>query len=55
VTVTIKGAVVAIRGHDSDDEEWDVIIRCPNLDAANNPIFPLNYNFDFDDTTIDIS
>jgi hypothetical protein len=53
--VTIKGAVVAIRGHDSEDEEWDAIIRCPNLDASNNPIFPINYNFDFDDTTVDIS
>ena len=32
--MTISGVVSAIRGHDSEDELWDVIIRCPNLDTC---------------------
>jgi biotin carboxyl carrier protein len=51
-----QGTVVAIRGHDHEDERWDVIIQCPNpMDAANVPMIPINYNFDYDDTTIMIS
>jgi multidrug resistance efflux pump len=51
----VTGSIVSVRGHDSEDEEWDVLILCGNRDAHSNPIFPINYNFDFDDTTIDIS
>jgi hypothetical protein len=53
--LTISGKVVAVRGHKAEDDRWDLLIRCPNRDAHNNPILPINYNFDFDDTTVDIS
>jgi hypothetical protein len=53
--LTINGVVVAVRGHDSEDEEWDVLVRCGNRNPDGTPILPINYNFDYDDTTVDIS
>ena len=53
--LTVNGKVVSIRGHDSEDEEYDVIIRCSNRNVDKAPIFPINYNFDYDDTTVDVS
>jgi hypothetical protein len=47
-TKEITGELVAIRGHDADDDEWDVIIRCPNSDH----IIPINYHFDKDTTEL---
>lgn len=55
VSLTTSGKVVSVRGHDSEDEEWDVLVLCSNRDAHLNPIFPINYNFDFDDTQVDIT
>ena len=54
-TVGISGTVVAVRGHRSNDDWWTVAVHCPNLDASGNPIFPLHYHFDHDDTTVTIS
>jgi biotin carboxyl carrier protein len=51
---TITGNVVAIRG-ECQDNQWEVIVKCNNLDSASNPILPLGYHFDYDDTTITIS
>ena len=51
---SITGNVVAIRGEGQDDQ-WEVIVNCNNLDASANPIFPLGYHFDYDDTTVTIS
>jgi hypothetical protein len=51
---TIPGVVVAARGR-SQDDQWQVIVQCNNLDSNNNPIFPLGYHFDYDDTTVTIS
>ncbi len=49
---TITGTVVATRGQRSEDDRWEVIIKCKNpVDPSNNPIFPLHYHFDYDDTT----
>jgi acetyl/propionyl-CoA carboxylase alpha subunit len=45
----IHGEIVAIRGHDADDDEWDVIIHCKNDDRK----IPINYHFDKDNTTIE--
>ncbi len=54
VDVEIEGMVRAVRGHNAIDEQWDVLIRCDNV-ANGNRILPLNYNFDFDATDIDIA
>ena len=35
-----------------EDQQWEVILQCSNLDSSGKPIFPLGYNFDFDDTTV---
>jgi hypothetical protein len=51
----ISGKVAAVRGHDSEDELWDLLILCSNRDAGGLPLFPINYNFDFDDTAVDVS
>jgi HlyD family secretion protein len=45
----IEGEIVAIRGHDADDDEWDTIIYCKN-----DKQIPINYHFDKDNTTIEI-
>jgi hypothetical protein len=52
---TLTGSVVSARGH-RDDDMWDLIVKCNNpLDSSGNPIVPLGYHFDYDDTTISIS
>ena len=52
-TTTITGLVVAARSQDADDK-WHVVIECNNMDGSTppQPIFPLSYRFDSDDTTI---
>jgi hypothetical protein len=52
---TVSGKVVAVRGHDSVSEQWDLLILCSNRTAAGDPILPLNYNFDFESTTVDVT
>jgi hypothetical protein len=52
-TTSVGGPVVAVRGQREDDQ-WEVIVKCKNLDGGGNPIFPLGYHFDFDDTTVEI-
>ncbi len=51
---TITGSIVAVRGQKSEDE-WNIVATCANLDTSGNPILPLNYCFDFDDTTVTIT
>jgi hypothetical protein len=51
---TITGEVVAVRGQ-RDDDRWDVIIKCANLDGAGAAILPPGYHFDYDDTTVTLS
>jgi hypothetical protein len=48
----INGSVVAAQGHLREDDWWDVVISCDNLDDNNNPVLPLRYRFDFDDTSV---
>jgi hypothetical protein len=52
---SITGVVVAARGH-NDDDTWHLIVECNNMDTSSppQPIFPLSYRFDIDDTTITI-
>jgi hypothetical protein len=50
----VTGQVVAVRGqHDAD--QWELIVRCSNLDGVGNPVLPLGYTFDYDHTTVLIS
>jgi hypothetical protein len=53
-STTVTGNAVAVRGLVEDDH-WEVVVECNNLDGASNPIFPLGYHFDYDDTTISIT
>jgi hypothetical protein len=50
----ITGPIVSVRGKREDDH-WEVIARCGNLDPGGKPILPFGYHFDFDDTTVAIS
>lgn len=52
--LTMTGAIAAVRGHDSEDQLWDVLIACGNRDANGEAKLPINYNFDFDGTTVTI-
>ena len=54
VPTTLTGSVVSVRGH-RDDDKWDIVAKCDNLSASSQPIFPLGYHFDYDDTTVAIS
>jgi multidrug resistance efflux pump len=51
-TKEITGRLVAIRGHDADDDEWDVIIHCSNAEEPEDRIIPINYHFDKDTTEL---
>lgn len=50
----LTGTVVAARGNGNDDT-WDLVVQCYNLDFSQNAILPLGYHFDYDDTTFTIS
>jgi hypothetical protein len=60
---TIQGDIVAIRGHDANNDEWDVMIRAQNtgtnVTMPNGTVrsveFPLNYHFDRETTDVKIS
>jgi hypothetical protein len=51
----ISGTIVAAQGHTSEDDWWDVAITYDNVGSNGNPILPLHYHFDFDDTSVLIS
>lgn len=51
--LTIDGVVKSVRGHDAANEQWDVLILCANLTNNGDAIFPLNYNLDYDVTTLE--
>jgi biotin carboxyl carrier protein len=51
---TVEGNAVAVRGQQEDDH-WEVILPCPNLEIGGKHIFPLGYHFDYDNTTVSIT
>ncbi|RKT10555.1 HlyD family secretion protein [Paraburkholderia sp. RAU2J] len=51
---SVSGKVRAVRGHDSEDNLWDVLILCNNREGGQAQ-FPINYNFDFDTTTVTVT
>jgi hypothetical protein len=50
-TPTITGSVIAARGHPNEDDVWDVHAVCANPQAS----LPLNYHFDYDNTSVVIN
>lgn len=42
-TITLNGKIVALRGHDADDDIWEIIIECPNSKPDS---LPINYQFE---------
>ena len=54
--IKLDGKLAVIRGHSSDNDEWDVIIRCGNTVDGNADArrLPLNYNFQKEDVTVEI-
>jgi hypothetical protein len=54
-TTSVTGSVVAARGHRYEDDQWEVLVSCNNIDGSGKPIFPLGYHFDYDDTVVTIS
>jgi len=50
----LEGRVVAVRGQRQDDQ-WEVVAKCKNVDGGGKPIFPLGYHFDYDDTKVVLS
>ena len=55
--VELKGTLVAVRGHDADDDEYDVIFRCDNRLNPSDPQnlgrkLPLNFTYDYKDVSI---
>lgn len=52
--MTIEGRIVSVRGHEAIDEQWDIILECGNRTAEGGAVLPINYNFDFEGTTIEV-
>lgn len=52
--VGIEAEIVAVRG-EGEDDQWEVIAKRKNTDnAGKGPLFPLGYNFDYDNTEVNI-
>jgi biotin carboxyl carrier protein len=47
-TQTIEGTIVAIRGHEADNDEWEIVIRTDNPIVDGSPLLPLQYSLDPD-------
>lgn len=48
--IILDGTVVSVRGHDVDDDEWDIVIYCQD----NQHQLPINYQFDRNTTDIEL-
>jgi HlyD family secretion protein len=55
LTPTLVGTVVSARGG-GDDDLWDLVVQCANpLDVNGDPVIPLRYTFDYDNTTVTVT
>lgn len=54
LATTVTGSCVAARGQ-RDDDQWELIVQVKNLDSGGKPVFPLGYEFDYDDTSVSIN
>jgi hypothetical protein len=52
---TFQANVVAVRSHRSRNGMWEVHAIFGNQDSSGNPLFPINYDFDYGDTTVVIN
>ena len=48
----INGTIVAAQGHPHEDDWWEVVISCNNVDNDGNQVLPPRYRFDYEDTSI---
>lgn len=48
----IVANVIAVRGHPNEDDLWEVHAICDNVTV---PLLPLNYHFDYDNTSVTIN
>lgn len=52
----LTGRVVSVRGHEADDDEWDVIVQADNpIVVGGTRLVPLNYHFDPDSTQVTLN
>ena len=53
----VSGRVVAVRGHDSVSEQWDLLVQTEveNRTPTGDPILPLNYHFDLESTSVEVT
>jgi len=55
MTVGVPGVLVSIRGHNRDNDEWEVVIEASNRRSDSSIIFPLHYEFDRSNARIDFA
>jgi biotin carboxyl carrier protein len=51
---SVTAHVLAARGQREDDQ-WEIVAQLENRDTAGQPIFPLGYQFDYDDTQVSVA
>jgi hypothetical protein len=51
--VVVEAPIVSVRGQGEADQ-WEVVAKQPNRDTAGKRIFPLGYNFDYDNIEVNI-
>lgn len=42
----LDGKLLSIRGHEKDNDEWDLVLEIKNPKADGRPLLPVNYQFD---------
>jgi multidrug resistance efflux pump len=47
-SLDIPGTIKAVRGHDADNDEWEVVIECRNPVVGVSKVLPIYYQFDRD-------
>ena len=55
MTLGVPGELVSIRGHNRDNDEWEVVIEASNRRSDSSTIFPLHYEFDRSNSRIDFA
>ena len=53
-TKKVTATIVSVRGHDADNDEWEIVAEAKNPYVTGKPTLPLNYHFDTDTTDIKV-